>query len=98
MLTFPITLVVMDVTGFDDVVLRLAASAYLGRYTGTSRMHYESDLRLFFTWCAERDLAPLALGRAQVELYVRWMQEIRRFKLSTVSRRMAVVPVSTAPA
>lgn len=25
------------------------ASAYLGRYTGTSRMHTESDLRLFFT-------------------------------------------------
>ncbi|GAB3892602.1 hypothetical protein GCM10029964_067670 [Kibdelosporangium lantanae] len=69
----------------------MAASAYLGRYTGTSRTHYESDLRLFFTWCAERDLAPLALGRAQVELYVRWMQEIRRFKPSTVSRRMAVV-------
>jgi hypothetical protein len=77
----------MDVTGFDNVVLRLAAS----RYTGTSRTHYESDLRLFFTWCAERELAPLTLGRAQVELYVRWMQEIRRFKPSTVSRRMAVV-------
>jgi integrase/recombinase XerD len=90
-LRFPITLVVMDVTGFDNVVLRLAASAYLGRYTGTSRTHYESDLRLFFTWCAERELAPLTLGRAQVELYVRWMQEIRRFKPSTVSRRMAVV-------
>jgi integrase/recombinase XerD len=86
-----IRLVSMDVTGFDDVVVRLAASAYLGRYAGTSRMHSESDLRLFFVWCAERDLAPLTLGRAHIELYVRWMQEIRRFKPSTVSRRMAVV-------
>jgi hypothetical protein len=32
----------------QNVVLRLAASAFLGRYTGTSRTHTESDLRLFF--------------------------------------------------
>jgi hypothetical protein len=29
--------------------------------------------------------------RAEIERYVRWMQEIRRFKPSTVARRMAVV-------
>jgi integrase/recombinase XerD len=81
----------MTTTSVDDVVLRLAASAYLGRYTGTSRVHSESDLRLFLAWCAERDLAPLAVGRPQVELYMRWMQEVRRFKPSTVSRRKAVV-------
>jgi integrase/recombinase XerD len=72
-------------------VLRLAASAYLGRYTGTSRVHSESDLRIYLSWCAERDLTPLTVSRSQVELYVRWMQEVRRFKPSTVSRRMAVV-------
>jgi integrase/recombinase XerD len=81
----------MDVTSSDDVVLRLATSAYLGRYTGTSRVRSESNLRLFFVWCEERDLEPLTLGRSQVELYVRWMQEVRRFRPSTVSRRMAVV-------
>jgi hypothetical protein len=27
----------------------------------------------------------------RLELYVRWMQEVRRFKASTVSRRMTVV-------
>jgi integrase/recombinase XerD len=80
-----------DYDSVDDVVLRLAMSAYLGRYTGASRVHSESDLRIFLAWCAERDLAPLAVSRPQVELYVRWMQEVRRFKPSTVSRRMAVV-------
>jgi site-specific recombinase XerD len=75
----------------DNLVLRLAMSAHLGRYTGTSRIHTESDLRLFFAWCAERALAPLAMQRAEIERYVRWMQEVRRFKPSTVSRRMAVV-------
>lgn len=38
----------------DDLFLRLATAAYLGRFTGTSRMHTESDLRLFFAWCAEQ--------------------------------------------
>ncbi len=36
-------------------------------------------------------LAPLAAQQAQIERYVRWMQEVRRFKSSTVSRRIAVV-------
>ena len=74
-----------------DLVLRLAASAYLGRYTGISRMHTESDLRLFFAWCAEQHLARWRLSAREIERYVRWMQEVRRFKRSTVSRRMAVV-------
>ncbi|MBH0774690.1 tyrosine-type recombinase/integrase [Nocardia bovistercoris] len=78
-------------TGGEDLVLRLAASAYLARYTGSSRIHCRSDLRIYFAWCAERDLAPLATERAQVEQYVRWMQEVRRFAPATVARRMAVV-------
>jgi len=75
----------------DDLVLRLASSAYLARFTGSSRVHTESDLRLYLAWCADHQLAPLTMARADVERYVRWMQEVRHFKPSTVSRRMAVV-------
>ena len=71
--------------------LRLAAAAYLARFTGLSRTHAESDLRVYLSWCVERGVDPLAAGRAQVELYVRWMREGRRFRPSTVSRRMTVV-------
>jgi integrase/recombinase XerD len=70
--------------------LRLAAAAYLARYTGASRDHAHSDLRCFLSWCAERGLDPLAAGRVHLELYIRWMQEVRRFKPSTVSRRFSV--------
>ena len=70
--------------------LRLAAAAYLARFKGSSRYHTESDLRCFLAWCAERDLDPLAARRPHLELYLRWMQEIRRFKPSTVSRRFSV--------
>ena len=71
--------------------LRLAAAAYLARFKGQSRVHTDSDLRAYLTWCRARGLDPLAAQRAHVELYVRWMQEIRRYKPSTVSRRLAVV-------
>src|SRR2546430_16908659 len=71
---------------------RLAAAAYLARLTGASRTHTESGLRIYLTWCAGRGVDPPAIEQAQGELHVRWMQEVRRFKPSTVSRRMSVVP------
>ena len=71
--------------------LRLAVAAYLARFKGSSREHTESDLRCYLTWCAERGLDPLAARRPHLELYIRWMQEIRRFKPSTVSRHFSVV-------
>ena len=70
--------------------LRLAVAAYLARFKGTSRTRTESDLRCYLVWCAERGLDPLAARRPHLELYIRWMQEIRRFKPSTVSRRFSV--------
>jgi len=70
--------------------LRLAVAAYLARFKGSSREHTESDLRCYLALCAERGLDPLAAQRPHLELYIRWMQEIRRFKPSTVSRRFSV--------
>ena len=70
--------------------LRLAVAAYLARFKGSSREHTESDLRCYLSWCAEHGLDPLAAQRPHLELYIRWMQEIRRFKPSTVSRRFSV--------
>jgi integrase/recombinase XerD len=70
--------------------LRLAVAAYLARLTGASRYHTESDLRCYLNWCAEHGLNPLTARRPHLELYIRWMQEIRRFKPSTVSRRVSV--------
>lgn len=68
-----------------------AAVAHLSRYRGTSREHTESDLRVFFNWCQDRQPAPLHAQRNDLELYPRWMQDVRRFKPSTVSRRLSVI-------
>jgi len=70
--------------------LRLAVAAYLARFKGTFREHTEPDLRCYLSWCAGHTLDPLAVQRADVEKYVRWMQETRRFKPSTISRRFSV--------
>src|SRR5215831_2010535 len=78
-----------DPVPFTDP-LRLAVAAYLARFTGSSRAHTESDLRCYLSWCAQRGLDLWAARRPHLELYIRWMQEIRRFKPSTVSRRFSV--------
>jgi integrase/recombinase XerD len=49
-----------------SVIMRAAVAAYLGRYKGMSRMHTESDLRIFLRWCTNLDLDPLSIGRAEI--------------------------------
>ena len=72
-------------------VLRLAVAAYLARFKGQSRIHTDSDLRGYLGWCQQRGLDPLAANRPHVELYIRSLQEVRRYQPSTVSRRLSVV-------
>src|SRR5947208_15999566 len=74
-----------------ELVLRAAVSAYLGRYRGQTRLHTESDLEVFLRWCTEQDVDPLAAARVDIERYVRWLQDVRRYQPSTVSRRLSVV-------
>src|SRR5256885_8729506 len=75
----------------SELVLRAAVAAYLGRYRGQTRMHSDSDLRVFLHWCTDHDLDPLAAVRVDIERYVRWLQDVRRYQPSTVSRRLSVV-------
>jgi site-specific recombinase XerD len=81
----------LDASSPQSRELGLASVAHLSRYRGTSREHTESDLRVFFGWCQDRQLPPLDAQRHDLELYLRWMQDVRRFKPSTVSRRLSVV-------
>src|SRR6266508_1945773 len=80
-----------DLEPSDDLVLRTAVSAYLGRYRGESRVHTESDLRVFLRWCTDHGLEPLAAVRVDIERYLRRLQDVRRYQPSTVSRRLSVV-------
>jgi site-specific recombinase XerD len=80
------------VPGADaSATLRITVAAYLARFKGQSRVHTESDLRFYLGWCGRQGLDPLAAQRAHVELFLRWMQEVGRYKPTTVSRRLSVV-------
>src|SRR2546429_9717313 len=72
-------------------VLHAGESAYRGRYRGEARVHTESDLRVFLRWCTEQSIDPLSAVRVDIERYVRWLQDVRRYQPSTVSRRLSVV-------
>jgi integrase/recombinase XerD len=74
-----------------EAVLRLAVAAYLARYKGLSRRHVECDLRAFLDWTLEHGLDPFEVRRPHIELYLRWMQEVRRYMPATVSRRLSIL-------
>ena len=74
-----------------SATLRISVAVYLARFKGQSRVHTESDLRSFLNWCNRQNLDPLAAQRPHIELFLRWMQEIGRYRPSTVSRRLSVV-------
>src|SRR5215207_5166008 len=55
------------------------------------RLHTNSDLPVFLAWCTGQNLDPLSAARVDIERYVRWLQDVRRYQPSTVSRRLSVV-------
>jgi len=69
---------------------QLAAVAFLARYGGRTLESYRSDLRQFFQWWQDVDVAPLAASRIHIELYRAWMDE-RGLAPSTVDRRLTTV-------
>ena len=69
---------------------QLAAVAFLARYSGRTLESYRADLRQFFQWCADVELAPLAATRTHIELYRAWMDE-RRLAPATIDRRLSTV-------
>jgi integrase/recombinase XerD len=62
----------------------------LARYRGQSRVHTESDLKVFLRWCADQSVDPLGAVRADIEWYVRWLQDVRWYQPSTVSLSVVV--------
>jgi site-specific recombinase XerD len=69
---------------------QLAAVAFLARYGARTLESYRADLRQYFQWCDEVDVAPLGASRAHIELYRAWMEE-RGLAASTVDRRLPTV-------
>ena len=73
---------------FDEA--RLAVAGFLARYSGPTRKSYATDLRQFFSWCAETDLAIFDVGRGHIELWARSMEE-RGLARATIGRRLSTI-------
>jgi integrase/recombinase XerD len=69
---------------------QLAAVAFLARYSGRTLDAYRDDLRGFFQWTTDNELAVLAATRPHIELYRSWM-EARGLAASTIDRRLSTV-------
>jgi integrase/recombinase XerD len=58
-------LVVPDAT---VLVARPAAAGFLAGYSGSTRVSYTTDLRLFANWCGSRRLGVFDIKRVHLEL------------------------------
>lgn len=70
--------------------LKLAVVSNLARYGGTTLESYRADLRQFFQWCHDHDVATLAATRTHIELYRAWM-DARGLAASTMHAALAVL-------
>jgi len=55
--------------------VELAAVAFLSRYSGRTLDAYRHDLRMFFQWAGDHDLAVLDARRPHIELYRASMED-----------------------
>ncbi len=67
-----------------------AAAGFLARYREPTTSAYRQDLRCFWQWCADHQLAPLAAKRPHLELYLRHLEQ-RGHAPATISRRLSTV-------
>jgi integrase/recombinase XerD len=74
----------------DDLAERTAVAGFLAGYTGSTRVSYSTDLRLFAEWCAGNGVRLLGVKRAHVELFARHMEANGRIR-STVARRLSTL-------
>jgi integrase/recombinase XerD len=87
-----------EAIAIDDA--QLAAVAFLARYSGRTLDAYRHDLRGFFQWASDHDLAVLAATRPHIELYRNWMGDwglaasTRRARSGRVLARSTGVPVA----
>jgi predicted transcriptional regulator len=75
----------LGVARAEQLVLRAAVSAYLGRYRGETRLHTESDLRVFLRWSTDQGLDPLAAARVDIERYVSSGMPFKRLSSTTAT-------------
>lgn len=72
----------------------LAVAGYLARYTGATRATYEHTLRVLWRWCEGHGLDMLTdIKRHHLELYLRYLEEERHNKPTSIAHHASVIKV-----
>lgn len=74
----------------DEVGVWVAVGGFLAGYSGHTRLAYEQDLCQFIGWCHNQGIAVLAVRRAHIELFARWLEH-RGMAATTIARRLSTV-------
>ena len=68
----------------------MVVAGFLAGYTANTLMAYQHDLRVFVSWCRDRELLLFEVRRAQIELFARF-QEAAGMARATITRRLSTV-------
>ena len=66
----------------------LALAAFLARYNNPTREGYRITMKQWFEWCDYRGIRPLDVKRAQIEVWLRELQEVKRYAPATAAGKM----------
>ena len=86
----PNAAVLVSATASPFEEARLAAAAFLARYSGRTLETYGFDLRSYFEWCDSVGLSVLEAKRPHIELW-RAASEERGLAASTIDRRLSTI-------
>lgn len=81
----PVTLVM------DAADRALYGEAFLQRWDGNTRLSYRDDLKIFFNWCDNNMLDVFTAHRAHLEMFMRYLKDVRGNGPSTIRHRMGTL-------
>ncbi len=65
--------------------------SFLAGYREPTRSHNAQTLKMYFQWCDRRGVEVMEMERAQIEVYLRWMEEVKGNALSTIAHEIGVI-------
>jgi len=83
----------VEIVRYDDPTIiteRVAVAAFIAGYTDPTRRSYETDLRIFASWCHDHGINLLNIKRPHLEMFARWMEQQGRMP-STIGRRLSTL-------
>src|SRR5947207_291792 len=69
----------------------VVALGFLATYRQPTRGLYQINLRQWFEWCSQQGITPLTASRAHIEVWLRYLEEVRKLQLSTIANKVNTI-------